>query len=137
MDVGSNGKTKVVKHGLKPITREGLEYEMTLFFELINDKHLAKSSKDRTGLFSGKPEFQIGKATGRKLVQWSNQNALKEQSSQEIKECTTLEGLRHVYNKYPALKEELYPLIVKKKAELENQLITEDKIIQNGTNTTK
>ncbi len=64
MDLGSNGKTKVVKHGLKQITREGFEYELTLSFELINDKHLAKVSKDRTGLFVDKPEFLINKATG-------------------------------------------------------------------------
>ncbi|MCR8667085.1 ATP-binding protein [Aestuariibaculum sp. M13] len=133
MDVGSNGKTKVVKHGLKPITREGLDYELTLFFELINDKHMARTSKDRTGLFSDKPEFLIGKATGKKLVQWSNLNSLKELSSNEIKECTTLEGLKHIYNKYPALKEELYPLILNKKRELENQIITEDKIVKHGT----
>ena len=138
MDIGNNGKTKVVKHGLKPITREGLDYELTLFFEVINENHLAKASKDRTGLFVDKPEFLIGKATGRKLISWSKFDAILEQSKEEIKDCNTLEGLRHIYAKYPSLKEELYPLIVKKKAELENlsnQLITDENIIKNGTST--
>lgn len=51
MDSSSNGKTRVVKHGLKSITREGFEYELTANFELINENHMAKASKDRTGLF--------------------------------------------------------------------------------------
>lgn len=136
MDTGSNGKTKVVKHGLKQVTREGFEYELTLSFELINDQHLAKASKDRTGLFVDKPEFLIGKATGRKLIAWSQFNSVLEASKEEIKECTTLEGLRHVYGKYPSLKENLYPLIVEKQKEiqnLKNQIISENKIIQDGT----
>tara|TARA_B100000508_G_C11417426_1_gene256501 strand:- start:49 stop:915 length:867 start_codon:yes stop_codon:yes gene_type:complete len=132
MDVGSNGKTKVVKHGLKPITREGLDYEMTLFFELVNDNHLAIASKDRTGLFMNRPEFKIGRATGRKLKHWCESNTLLSSSLQEIKQCQTLEGLRHIYAKYPMLKEELYPHILKKKEELEEELITDDKKVENG-----
>lgn len=132
MDIGSNGKTKVVKHGLKPITREGLDYEMTLFFELVNDNHLAIASKDRTGLFMGKPEFKIGKATGKKLKQWCQSNSLLSSSLKEIERCQTLEGLRHIYGKYPLLKEELYPHIVKKKTQLEDKLITNDKAVENG-----
>ena len=46
LDVGSNGKSKVVKHGTKEVTREGFEYELTVNFELLNDQHLAKASKD-------------------------------------------------------------------------------------------
>ena len=57
MDANQNGKTKVAKHGMKQITREGFEYELSIHFELVNEQHLAKASKDRTGLFMGKPEF--------------------------------------------------------------------------------
>ena len=70
--MNNNGRTRVVKHGTKEITREGFEYELTANFELINDKHLAKASKDRTGLFMDKPEFVINAATGKKLIQWCN-----------------------------------------------------------------
>ncbi|CAN0518610.1 unnamed protein product, partial [Scytosiphon promiscuus] len=38
METESNGKTKVVKHGTKQISREGFEFELTLTLELINDK---------------------------------------------------------------------------------------------------
>lgn len=65
-----NGKTTVQKVGTKEITREGYEYELTVNFEFVNDKHLVKASKDRTGLFMDKPEFLIGEDTGKKILQW-------------------------------------------------------------------
>ncbi|MBL1223287.1 AAA family ATPase [Chryseobacterium sp. L7] len=72
LDVGSNGKTQVVKHGTKEITRDGFEYELTINFELINENHLAKASKDRTGLFMNKPEFLITSDTGKMILEWCN-----------------------------------------------------------------
>lgn len=75
MDIGSNGKTQVVKHGTKEITREGFEYELTINFELVNENHLAKASKDRTGLFMGKPEFVISENTGKEILDWCNAGA--------------------------------------------------------------
>ncbi|PQL91666.1 AAA family ATPase [Apibacter adventoris] len=73
LDVASNGKTKVVKHGTKEITREGFEYELTVNFELINDKHLVKASKDRTGLFMNQPEFIITPEIGKRILSWCNE----------------------------------------------------------------
>ncbi|REC61455.1 AAA family ATPase [Chryseobacterium pennae] len=70
LDVGSNGKTQVVKHGTKEITRDGFEYELTINFELVNENHLAKASKDRTGLFMNRPEFIITSETGRIILEW-------------------------------------------------------------------
>lgn len=128
MDVGSNGRTKVVKQGLKPITREGLDYEMTVFFELINDNHLTRAAKDRTNLFMNKPEFVINEATGRKLLKWCNNNADLDNIKQEIKDCKTVEGLRHIYTKYPNYKQEVLDNILKRKAEIED---TETLIIPN------
>ncbi|MBP2619094.1 AAA family ATPase [Chryseobacterium jejuense] len=72
LDVGSNGKTQVVKHGTKEITREGFEYELTINFELVNENHLCKASKDRTGLFMNKPEFIITSDTGQLILDWCN-----------------------------------------------------------------
>ncbi|WP_027078860.1 AAA family ATPase [Maribacter antarcticus] len=143
MDSTSNGKTKVVKHGLKAITREGFEYELTANFELINENHLAKASKDRTELFSGKPEFVINASTGRKLMQWCNQGLSVDQARKEIEVCTTIEGLRHLYQKYIGLKELTHPIIINRKAELEaihSQVVSKKEIInplktkEHGTN---
>lgn len=72
LDIGSNGKTQVVKHGTKEITRDGFEYELTINFELVNENHLAKASKDRTGLFMNKPEFIITSETGKMILRWCN-----------------------------------------------------------------
>lgn len=67
----SKGKTQVQKMGTKEVTREGFEYELTLSFDIINDKHLAKASKDRTGLFMDKPEALINQETGENLLKWA------------------------------------------------------------------
>jgi len=123
LDVSNNGKTKVVKHGTKEITREGFEYELTVNFELINDKHLAKASKDRTGLFMDRPEFVINAATGKKLMNWCNEGISVDNAIKEIQEATTVEGLRHLYAKYSAFKQQIHPMVLNRKTELENQSI--------------
>jgi len=133
MDRDSNGKTKVIKHGLKDITREGFSYELTVDFELINDNHLAKASKDRTGLFSSdKPEFVINASTGKKLIAWCNEGISIEQISKEIEICTSIDDLKHIYTKYSSVQTEIKPLIVNRKEELEaltNQLIDQKEIV--------
>ena len=133
LDTQSNGRAKVIKHGTKEITREGYEYELTVNFELVNDNHLAKASKDRTGLFMNKPEFVITKGTGRKLIDWCNQGISIEEAKKEIAACTTIEGLRHLYQKYNVLQKQLYTVIMERKQELEsvkNQLIQPEEIIE-------
>lgn len=72
LEKDNNGRMQVIKHGTKEITREGWEYELTVNFELVNINHLARVSKDRTGIFLGK-EFRITKAVGKKLVEWCEQ----------------------------------------------------------------
>ena len=59
----NNGKVKVEKAGLKEVTREGFEYELTINLEL-DMRHNATASKDRTGLFTGKPAFTPNEQTG-------------------------------------------------------------------------
>lgn len=71
MTKGSDGKVKVDKVGLKEITREGYEYELTLNFNLEINHH-ATASKDRTGLFLDKPEFIITSETGKMIKDWCN-----------------------------------------------------------------
>ncbi|MAY88115.1 MAG: AAA family ATPase [Pseudooceanicola sp.] len=119
MDTAANGKTKVIKHGTKEITREGFEYELTVNFELLNEKHLVKASKDRTGLFMNKPEFVINSATGKKLVSWCLEGIKVEEIRKEINQCETLEGLRHVYSKYPNLQSSILEEVLKRKMQLE------------------
>ncbi|OLY92474.1 AAA domain-containing protein [Cnuella takakiae] len=70
MTKDSSGKIKVEKGGLKEITREGFEYELTVNLEL-DMRHNATASKDRTGLFMGKPAFVPSEDTGKIIVEWS------------------------------------------------------------------
>jgi hypothetical protein len=64
------GKSKVQKVGMKPETREGFEYEMTVSFDL-NINNMAEISKDRTGLFKNDAPFVITEDTGRGLLAWT------------------------------------------------------------------
>ncbi|OAD42859.1 AAA family ATPase [Polaribacter atrinae] len=142
MDRDSSGKTRVVKHGLKDITREGFSYELTVDFEIINENHMAKATKDRTGLFMDKPEILITKGVGRMLIDWCNQGVSIADAKKEIAECTTVEGLRHLYQKYLPLKKELHDTILYRKQEIESvksmvverkEIIHNNKMSENGT----
>lgn len=132
MDTDMNGRAKVTKLGMKEITREGFEYELTVNFELINDKHLVKASKDRTGLFMDKPEFIIHRGTGAKLIAWCNEGVSLEEAKAEIQEATTIDGLKHIYSKYSSLQKQIHPMVIKRKNELEgisSQVIEKENII--------
>lgn len=142
LDRNSNGKLQVQKLGTKEITREGFEYELTVNFELLNDNHLVKASKDRTGLFMNKPEFVINSATGKRLMEWCNQGISIDTVLKEIESTTTIEGLRHLYSKYDFMQKEIHDVIIARKSEIENvnnQVIPNNTIIkshntsQNGT----
>ncbi|TXD46048.1 AAA family ATPase [Polaribacter sp. IC073] len=139
MDRDSSGKTRVVKHGLKDITREGFSYELTVDFEIINENHMAKATKDRTGLFMDKPEILINKGVGKMLIDWCNQGVSIADAKKEIAECTTVEGLRHLYQKYSSLKKELNDTILNRKQEIENvkSMVIESKEIINNNKTSE
>ncbi len=144
MDKDSSGKTKITKHGLKEVTREGWEYELTVNFEIINENHVARASKDRTGLFMNKPEFVMNGATGRKLMDWCNNGTDLDTARKEIKQCETIEGLRHIYSKYPNHQTVLMPDFMDRKDFIENvlyeivpnsEIIEPEKLKENGIDT--
>ena len=62
------GKKEIVKVGLAPVQREGMDYEFTTVFDL-GQNHMATVSKDRTRLFDGKV-FQLSEKTGEALKTW-------------------------------------------------------------------
>lgn len=97
--VNSKGKTvqAPVKAGMKEITREGWEYELTVNLEL-DIKHKASASKDRTGLFMGKDTFTPSEATGKMIAEWCESGIdPKDAVSEAIKNlgnCTTQEEVK-------------------------------------------
>lgn len=68
------GKKAPVKIGLAPVQREGLEYEFTVMFDIAVEKHIATTSKDRTGLFASFCDV-ITPEVGRQIREWSESGA--------------------------------------------------------------
>lgn len=135
LDINSNGKTKVTKLGTKEITREGWEYELTVNFELVNDEHLAKASKDRTGLFMNMPEFIITDKTGERLLKWCNVKALTVQEMiSKINNSLSVSELTELYNDNPKYQQALHPQFKSKKSQLE-KLINPQNFSTNGAST--
>jgi len=136
-----DGKYVPEKVGLKAVQRDGVEYEFTLVFD-IDSKHFATASKDRTNLFSSKTEFIINTSTGRKIREWCEQGAGAEQETlatiaKEIIACTTVEGLRHIYSKYPSYQTKIKDTILIRKTAIENvasQVIPNTEIIEQSKN---
>ncbi len=62
-----DGRNVPEKIGLKAITRDGFEYEMTLAFDL-DIRNQDNISKDRTGLFAKADPFVISEETGQRIA---------------------------------------------------------------------
>lgn len=110
-----NGKMIPEKVGMKPVQREDSEYEFTVVFEL-NQKHQANVGKDRTGLFSKRPELYLTTEVGDEINQWCKVSkelptekitAVEEVHEQQdvfieqINNCKTVEELGMLFNANP------------------------------------
>lgn len=120
-----NGKMVPEKVGLKGVTREGMDFEFTLVFDL-DIKHNASATKDRTGLFMDKPDAVISPEMGQKILKWCNEGKSLSQIVLEIKSADNLDTLRGILRQYPEYRKELEPIAVSMK----NQLVSST-IIQN------
>lgn len=105
MTKDNTGKVKVEKSGLREVTREGFEYELTINLEL-DIRHHATASKDRTGLFMGKPAFTPDEKTGELIAKWCEQgedafDVLRPGSEwyERVHQCSTQKQLVELYNK--------------------------------------
>lgn len=94
-----DGKFIPEKVGLKAVQRNDLDYEFTLVFD-VDIKHFAVSSKDRTGLFIGKPEFIINSNTGKKILEWCNSGTNLQDAREKIKSTKTVDELKVLYSQY-------------------------------------
>jgi len=142
-----NGKMVPEKVGLAGVTKDGYDFEMTLVFDL-DVKHNATSSKDRTQLFAGKPEFRITADTGIKILEWCNSGlAIQEPSpafevpmEEQIQGCASMQELVSLYNLQSKEVQESYKLVfATKRDELQkpqpdtNPISHISKAHQNGT----
>ena len=67
--VDDNGKKVPKKLGMAPIQREGMDYEMTICWDIDQSSHIATCTKDRTSLFDGVPQV-LTIETGKTLAAW-------------------------------------------------------------------
>ena len=114
-----NGKQVPEKVGLKSVQRDGLDYEMTLVFEL-DIKNNATASKDRTGLFFGKPEQKLSVETGKLIADWCNSGdpVSVDDMTDRIQDCISVHELLTLYKMFPQYQASLRPEFEKRKREL-------------------
>lgn len=128
-----DGKYIPEKVGLKAVQRDGLDYEFTLVFD-IDAKHFAVTSKDRTNLFSGKPEFIINSFTGRKILDWCNSGLGEEDVRKQILACDSIEQLSVLYNQHYSMVNLKADFKLQKETILaKKQLLNPKNILSNGT----
>jgi hypothetical protein len=73
MQTTETGKQEVVKLGLQPVQRDDFEYEFQIVFN-TDMQHVARTTKDNSGLFEGKPN-KITPEHGRRLFDWLEKGA--------------------------------------------------------------
>lgn len=119
-----NGKQVPEKVGLKSIQKDGLDFEFTLVFDL-NIKNQAVSSKDRTGLFFGKPEQKLSVETGRLIQEWCNSGAsvTVDDVSMRLSDINSITELLKLFHLYPQYQEALKPEFEQQKRKI---LISKD-----------
>lgn len=120
-----NGKQVPEKVGMKGVTREGMDYEFTLVFNL-DMRNQATATKDRTSVFSGKPEFRITSEIGRMILAWCNEGEKGGEGDlyQRINDCKSLDELLQLYYSDPNPKSKIKSAFTKRKAELQKTSVT-------------
>lgn len=117
--VEKNGRMIPEKVGLKSVQRDGLEYEFTLTFNL-DIKNNATASKDRTGLFYGKPEQRLSVETGKLIKDWCETGAVVtvDEISERIGACLSMDELMTLYKMFPQYQEVLNTEFKQRKRQL-------------------
>jgi hypothetical protein len=111
--IKDGNKIKVEKGGLREITREGFEYELTINLEL-DTRHNAIASKDRTNLFMGRPAFIPSEKTGEIIAEWCSQGENEFEMVQpgsewysKVEQCNSQKELVMLYHENKALVDSL------------------------------
>jgi hypothetical protein len=106
--IKDGNKVKIEKAGLREVTREGYEYELTINLEM-DTQHNASASKDRTNLFMGKTPFVPSEKTGELIAQWCEQgeedfNSIRPGSDwyNKVAQCATQKELVELYQRHKA-----------------------------------
>jgi hypothetical protein len=120
-----NGKMVPEKVGLKTVQRDGMDYEFTLVFDL-DIKNNATSSKDRTGMFFGKPEHKLSFETGKLINEWCNNGITVGEIIDKIQKCKTVPELVNLYKAHVE-----YQVILKSEFEQKKNVIITNENTEN------
>ena len=127
---------KVIKLGMKPIQRDGAEYEFTTVLDIHHESHVAIASKDRTGLFT--EPLLLSVSTGVMLKNWLESGVdprkmaigLLEPLLDAMRETRDLTGLQDAYhaaktaaNGYPDLLDQVVLIKDQRKADLAKEQV--------------
>lgn len=112
-----NGKMVPEKVGLKGVTRDGIDYEFTLVFDL-DIKHTATANKDRTGLFMDKIPHIPSINDGVRIKNWCEAGNLEGQILAAIEQCKSVDELKQLYLKYPEQQKKFNDKFLSKKESL-------------------
>jgi len=120
-----NGKQVPEKVGMKGVTKEGLDYEFTLVFN-IDIRNNSSATKDRTSVFIGQPEFRINSEVGAKILKWCNEGKAIDEGEQgalleRINDCKSLPDLLKLFYANPTQKQKLKTAFTRRKNELEKE----------------
>jgi hypothetical protein len=113
-----NGKMVPEKVGLKGVTRDGMDYEFTLVFDL-DIKHVATASKDRTGLFMDKISHVLSSQDAIRIKNWCESGMHEGQVIEAINKCENVDELRNVYLNFPGYQQKLNQMFVDRKNALQ------------------
>jgi hypothetical protein len=116
--VQKNGKQVPEKVGLKGLTREGMDYEFTLVFD-VDINHLAKASKDRTSMFNDKDGFYLNEVVGHLILEWCGYNPASNLMEQ-IEACNSLDDLYKLYECNPDVQSLYKEDFLQRKKQLSN-----------------
>jgi len=96
----------------------------------LDIKNNAVASKDRTGLFFGKPECKLSEKTGELILNWCN--AGDEDLVSTRKRVGETRNYQDLFNSYPSLQEVLKPEFQKRKKLLQVRQDVISKLIYNN-----
>lgn len=126
LNQNEKGQQVPEKVGMKAVTRDGVDYEFTLNFD-IDQKNFASASKDRTSLFKNKPEFVINEETGKTILKWCNDGVdVLKIGMEALKECKSLDELQNVWLSNKSLQQNAKFLDLKETMKIELQFKNEE-----------
>jgi hypothetical protein len=107
LEAGADGKLEVRKTGMKEVTEDGFDYELTIALEFEKDNTFTVT-KDRTRCLKPLEGQVIVKEMGEALAQWckgsgAGEEQLLQSALVDVSNCTSNEALTAVFSRYTSL----------------------------------